>query len=579
MNFIKKGLHKHWYLFIVLILALILELPQIINQNIIIGSDTIFHFNRFYDAMEQIKHFNFQYWASEYGFQNSMRIVSPVYSPWIAYLNGFILLICHNFIWYEIISRILISIIATLSMNYGLKVINIKGNIPKIMSICYAFSFIILRWGYAHNFTSLGAAVMPLCIGIAIRMIQKRPDPINIWQLGLSLALIIQVHLSSALQMMILYSVFAIIGLIRTEQKTDFLKKGLLAAGIAIIFSTNIIGGLFELYRKNHIFGVSEFNLNARGTFNWSDYHNGKFALLIVLIGLIVTILVSFFKVNTTMKIVGITALSTYLLASDLLPWITIFKDIPGISIIQFPSRFIAPAIALSFIYLTYVFNTPEVEKSTRYFLLGTTIIFSGFIIVYNTRLTKQLSNRVLANHAALYPKDADHLARSLEIHKNKYLFKHDNHKALESAIKSTPDYLPSRLPKLKNTFPRTYWSYYKHIIVPTQGTITKPSKFKKKINGKQLSITWNSPENKATRIPVAYYHNTKFKLNGKTIHPKVAHKMIKIPKVNAKIGKNELIVYYKAHWISNFLVIFNLIIWFILLLVTSFKKIQKNRS
>lgn len=579
MNFIKKGLNKYWYLLIVLILALILELPQIINQNVIIGSDTIFHFNRFYDAMEQIKHFNIQYWVSEYGFQQSMRIVSPVYSPWIAYLNGFILLICRNFIWYEIISRILIALIAAISMNYGLKVINLKGNIPKIMSICYAFSYIILRWGYAHNFTSIGAAVMPLCIGVSIRMIQKRKDPINIWQLGLSLALIIQVHLSSALQMMALYSFFAIIGLIRTEQKKKFFKKGLQSAGIAILFSTNIIGGLFELYRKNHVFGVSEFDLNYRGTFIWSDYHHGKFALLLVLLGLIVTIAVSFFKANTTMKIVGISALATFLLASNFLPWIALFKYIPGLSIIQFPSRFIAPAIAISFIYLTYVFTNPDIAKYLRNFLFGTTVVFSELILIYNTRLTKQLSNRVLINHAALYPKDADHSARSLEMTKNKYLFKHNNKKALESAIKSTPDYLPSRLPNLKNTFPKTYWSYYKHIIIPTQGTIKRPSKFNKKVEGNHLLITWNSPENKLTRIPVAYYHNTKLKLNGKTIHPKPATTMIKIPKVNAKKGQNKLVITYQAHWLSNILVIFNLIIWLIFLLVAFLRNKQKNRS
>lgn len=578
MNFIKKGFSQYWYLIVVLVLALILEGPQIINQNIIIGSDTIFHFNRFYDAMEQIKNLNFQYWASEYGFQNSMRIVSPVYSPWIAYLNGFVLFLCKNFVWYEIISRILITLIAAMAMKYGLKVINLNGNVPKLMSIGYAFSYIILRWGYAHNFTSIGAAFMPVCVGVAIRMIQKREEPINIWQLGLSLALIIQIHLSSALQMMLLYAAFAVIGLFRSARKTDFFKKGLQSVGIALIFSTNIIGGLFELYFKNKVFGVSEFDLNTRGTFILTDYHSGRFAILIVLIGLIVTMALSFFKVNLTMKIVGIAGLAGFLLASNLLPWTTLFKIIPGISIIQFPSRFIAPAIIIAFFYLTAIFIDPTINKRVCNFLFGTTIVFSGFILIYNARLTKQLSNRVLVNHAALYPQDADESARSLEINRNKFLFKYNKQKALKSAIKSTPDYLPSRLPNLKNTFPTTYRSYYQHIIVPSQGTLQKPTKFHKKIDGKKLIISWNSKKAKDIRIPVAYYHNTHFELNGQTIKPQTAKTMIKIPKVKATVGHNQLIVNYRAHWLSNFLVIFNLLIWFILFLIAGIKKLKKNR-
>ena len=49
----------------------------------ILGSDSIFHYNRFYEAAMQLKNGNFSYFLSLYGFQQSGRIVNALYDPFL----------------------------------------------------------------------------------------------------------------------------------------------------------------------------------------------------------------------------------------------------------------------------------------------------------------------------------------------------------------------------------------------------------------------------------------------------------------------------------------------------------------
>ncbi|EOD02750.1 hypothetical protein IV58_GL001239 [Lactobacillus delbrueckii subsp. jakobsenii ZN7a-9 = DSM 26046] len=54
---------------------------QMRTGNIIIGSDTIFHYNRFYKTAQQIKHGNFNWFMTMYGFSHSGRVINALYGP------------------------------------------------------------------------------------------------------------------------------------------------------------------------------------------------------------------------------------------------------------------------------------------------------------------------------------------------------------------------------------------------------------------------------------------------------------------------------------------------------------------
>lgn len=76
---------------LILFVSCLIVSPQVIAHSTMLGSDSIFHYNRFYEAAKQIQNWNFSFFQSNYGFQQSGRIVNAVYGPLFAYLNGALL--------------------------------------------------------------------------------------------------------------------------------------------------------------------------------------------------------------------------------------------------------------------------------------------------------------------------------------------------------------------------------------------------------------------------------------------------------------------------------------------------------
>ena len=67
---------------------MLLVTPQLFTRKVILGSYSIFNYNRFYEAAMQLKNGNLSYFLSLYGFQQSGRIVNVLYGPFFAYLQG-----------------------------------------------------------------------------------------------------------------------------------------------------------------------------------------------------------------------------------------------------------------------------------------------------------------------------------------------------------------------------------------------------------------------------------------------------------------------------------------------------------
>nr|HPI99784.1 hypothetical protein [Enterococcus sp.] len=109
----KKVIHTHGLAILVIFLvSLILILPQLLTKGMVLGSDAVFHYNRFYDAAMQIKEGNFQHFISMYGFQQSGRIVNALYGPLIAYIQGLLVLISPSWFGYQVFSRFMIFVLS-----------------------------------------------------------------------------------------------------------------------------------------------------------------------------------------------------------------------------------------------------------------------------------------------------------------------------------------------------------------------------------------------------------------------------------------------------------------------------------
>ncbi len=89
-------------------LAILFLLPHIFTHKLVIGADAPFHYNRFYDAAQQFTNWDFHYFPSLYGFQQSGRIVNAVYCPFFAYFQGLIVLFSGSWFHYQIFSSFIL---------------------------------------------------------------------------------------------------------------------------------------------------------------------------------------------------------------------------------------------------------------------------------------------------------------------------------------------------------------------------------------------------------------------------------------------------------------------------------------
>lgn len=152
-----KSKEKLWVPLIIVSFAVLLVTPQLFTKKVILGSDSVFHYNRFYEAAMQLKNGNFSYFLSLYGFQQSGRIVNALYGPFFAYLQGGLVLISGTWFRYQIVSRILLHILAESSMYALLKQCKVKTTIALSLGLLYATTFSIQYWTMRQGFSSWGA--------------------------------------------------------------------------------------------------------------------------------------------------------------------------------------------------------------------------------------------------------------------------------------------------------------------------------------------------------------------------------------------------------------------------------------
>ena len=248
-----KSKEKLWVPLIIVVFAVLLVTPQLFTRKVILGSDSVFHYNRFYEAAMQLKNGNFSYFLSLYGFQQSGRIVNALYGPFFAYLQGGLVLISGTWFRYQIVSRILLHILAESSMYALLKQCKVKTTIALSLGLLYATTFSIQYWTMRQGFSSWGAALLPFCFIPAIRYIfYQKVEPIR---LALSMALIFQVHVLSALMLVMMYIPFYLytfVTLSVAKKKETFLQV-FIAVILFLLLTVNIWLILLYLRGTNHL--------------------------------------------------------------------------------------------------------------------------------------------------------------------------------------------------------------------------------------------------------------------------------------------------------------------------------------
>ena len=137
-------------LLVIFCVSLLLLLPQLFGRGLILGSDAVFHFNRFYETSQQIKEGNYQYFLSIYGFQQSGRIVNALYGPFFAYFQGILVLISRSWFQYQLLSNGLLYLLAGTSMYTLLRKLKVSGWLSVGMGILFMTTYSIQYLSLIH---------------------------------------------------------------------------------------------------------------------------------------------------------------------------------------------------------------------------------------------------------------------------------------------------------------------------------------------------------------------------------------------------------------------------------------------
>lgn len=540
MKQIFKSRERLWVSLFIISFAILLVTPQLFTRKVILGSDSIFHYNRFYEAAMQLKNGNFSYFLSLYGFQQSGRIVNALYGPFFAYLQGGLILISGTWFRYQIVSRVLLHILAESSMYALLKQCKVKTSIALSLGLLYATTFSIQYWTMRQGFSSWGAALLPYCFIPAIHYVfYQRVDQVR---LALSMALIFQIHVLSALMLAMIYLPFYLYTFVKatTSKKKETILKVLIAVILFLLLTVNVWGVLLYLRGANHLldpFINREIGKNGiDGTARYWLYT--PISLMVLLILQFIYAIVNWKKLARWKRILHFIYFVFFFLSTGLFPWQYLVENGNTFAeLIQFPFRFFVPAtillLAITGLTVTRFVNW---RKSIAVLLFA----FAGVGLIQNImdttdRVKSAVQDGELISIVKHTYVEGDYQTISLTMNDS------DLSQFLNLVVKPTPDYVP-----IYGTIGKqnTYDLYYENIVT-NQRT-------EKLIKDNYLVLTWQADEGEKLNLPIVVYKDSILTLNGKELDKDDYNlSTIGTPTVSSQEGKNKLeLRYQEPEWL-----------------------------
>lgn len=530
----KYILQRLCYLLLFVTIAWILISPQIIHHALILGVDSDFHFNQFYEAMKQIQTRHFSYFQSLFGFGASGKITNAVYAPFLAYLNGWFLLQCKSWISFQIYTSIAQIAIGGFLMFVLCKHYHATSFLSTIAGVLYMTSFVVSTWVIQQQATGWGAAVMPLIILYSIPILQK--GYIKTIPLAFTLALLTQIHLMSALlALLTLLPIFAI-GFFRSHKKGYYTLRLICCGIFTLLLTSNLWSTILTLFNTNHIVPVFPQQQLLNNALNWHglwyfNYGLGVSLTAITLMSLFLLIK-HWRRISFIIKALMMIGIIFLYASSALFPWQWLRKVYPPFTnLIQFPRRLLViPIVLILFCgsqLCTYfpsaLINTQFKyhSSSARYLTLIFTIlvIFLPSYHVYSqiNQDSQKFNSTAIFNEPTIWLRQSTHSPAKLKY----YITNHNKGIMIHNIQKATPDYLPS------NTNIRNDQDYYQ--LHPyywcRKSYLTKNVKeiSKKIIGNNTLQATVRTKPHKLIQVPLAVYQQSKVKINHDVVtHPQI---------------------------------------------------------
>lgn len=625
---LKKIDWNHWikealpYLVIVTVAFLFFDI-QYANKGTILDIDTLFHYNRFYDASEQIRNHNFSYFQMNYGFNQSGRVINALYGPIFAYLNGLLVILAGSWWHYQLLSNFILCVAA----GTGMYLLGRKAKLNQVIATLIAVFFIniggIQAWYDHANFTAWGVAFAPFVFIEALNMLQDHDRPIRWVRLMLVMSLLAQTHLMSTLILSVALVPFAIIGFIKTDHRKQMVLDLLKAVVGTLILTANVWGALIMLIKTNqlsptltHSLARTAVRIAHEGIIRRSI--NLTFMLAVIVQAICAICLRKKNKLILPISAVGIVF---FFISTKYFPW-QFMQDhfkILGTNL-QFPHRLattIAYPLILLAIGLTLQILT-QLENKAWYhvaLLAVTFLTLQAFGQSYtrisdrsslNLRYVYQVKNPKYNKTKNLYHQkryvtrvkelpDSYHtqgvdkikgsqvyvkVATRGTYYRNTLnmgdIYAATHYKVLrfklfDLIIKVNPDYLPVH--HVKKAYLSTYY-YIKRVIDPN----LKHEFNHKVLKNGVLQISWTGKKAKKRSLPIVMYKQSQLTLNGKIVkNSKLGH--ISTPTVMQKKGRNVATLHFLTPTWFKALGILSLIAWLAFIVYGGYNLIRYRRQ
>ncbi|MBO6326288.1 hypothetical protein ACFC6Q_04400 [Enterococcus gallinarum] len=555
---------KKRYLITIFVLAFVLILPQFLLKGFIVGSDEVFHFNRFYDISQQIKDGNFQYFISMYGFQQSGRIVNALYGPLFAYFQGLLVLISKTWYHYQLISTFLIYILAGYSMYFFLAKAKINNWLAVGFSGFFMTTYTIQYWVNEQGFSAWGAAILPLCLIPLLDLCENqtlKPLPVAV-----AVAAMFQIHLLSCIFLVLIYAPFFISALIQSNNKLKLVNKLIIAILIFFLLTMNIWISMIDIYANNKLVApfVNKNMQNNTITAKSVRWINTPVIFPYICIFFFSFALIRWRKLSDFLKIILVISGVLTFLSTNLIPWTKLSNlNNPILSILQFPFRLFIPAAVLIIIGLAILINDVSEKKvnKQRYLII---FLFVAFLQI----VWQSTGIMIRWNDAAYHINPGVHsyvFSEDKKIDKKLY-FSDDKSRILTVFQKTTPDYLPIYGKDNQDN----YDSYGKQVV-------SQNEQFNKNIVDNNLVISWYGEKAGLKSIPIVKYARTRLILNGKELSDSdVKLTNIGVVSVKQKEGENKMLVTYTPPKFFTVILLTTMFLWSVIFIIWVIQKMVK---
>lgn len=553
---------KYYPGLVILLVGLLFVSPQILNKSIIFGADVPFHFNRVYDVYMQLKTHNFNFFQMDYGFNQSGRIINALYGPGFAYFLGLILFFVRSWLKFQVVTSFAIFVISGYLMYKLATKLGAEKKFATIGAVIFMSSYWIQSWVTVESFMAWGTMLMPLEIMVGIDMIKFDPRKFSAVKLALVVALVIQVHVLSALFTVVAFLIFFVIGLVKAKERIKLFWKTAEAGILCLVLTFNVWGAMLEVFSTNSIVTPFPVANMSKETVNLSVGNTSIYELgLVVSIIYLVQIGYVLYKwkvVDFTNKVVTLIGGMFLLLASNVVPWRTISTYFGKIeSLLQFPYRFLTIASVL--LIAGFAMSLSEMKRSSKSSFVPVELaaIIGAIFITMGTFNGIQNAALVWYSNWPISTKTPIIKTKQFTAAEFRNEMKSaDLKRGLKLVTKGYPDYLPT---SSKNLFANNnlYGIYAEEIIFNQKG-------FHKSVKGNTLTVRWHSNKNaEKTMVPVTVYKNSQVSLNGTRLSNDTI-KLTKIgtPVISSRKGKNELRLAYKSSLISKYSLWLVAVVW-----------------